>query len=129
MDVGSVPKPPTINDLYHFLEQHPEVGAATGSFLMPIPQKPWHLASLWQFGDQYFEKLLLRSAESLTGYLSVLSGRFSIFRWATIKVDVNNKGIAVQPVSPLDRYFQGMNPNLGIFEANMFFDRRSNHLL
>jgi len=121
MDAGSVPKAPSIHDLWQFLEQHPEVGAATGSILVPAPQKPWHLISLWQYGNFCLDKLLFRPSEALSGYLSVLPGQFSILRWETIKTDLNESSTQPQQSSPLDRYFRGMGlDQLGVFETNMF---------
>ncbi|MDX2254937.1 MAG: hypothetical protein NW214_05425, partial [Pseudanabaenaceae cyanobacterium bins.39] len=121
MDAGSVPKAPNIHDLWQFLEQHPDVGAATGSILVPAPQKPWHLISLWQYGNFCLDKLLFRPAEALFGYLSVLPGQFSILRWETLKTDLNKSGAQIQQTSPLDRYFRGTSlDQLDIFEANMF---------
>ncbi|MDV2999808.1 MAG: hypothetical protein N5P05_001414 [Chroococcopsis gigantea SAG 12.99] len=113
MDVGCVPKPNSIHDVWQFLEKHSDVGAATGDHLLPAPRKPWDIVALRQFGDSYVEKLLSRPAEFVAGYLSVLPGRFSVFRWATLKADDQSK-------SPLNRYFQGMDQQPTLFEANTF---------
>lgn len=46
MDVGSIPDRNAIDELWQFLEMHPDVGAATGSILVPEPRQFSHFLSL-----------------------------------------------------------------------------------
>lgn len=80
MDVGGVPKAGNIHDLWEFLEQNPDVGAAAGSVVVPEPKAFWQLTHLWQFGNFCLDKLLFTPAEVVGGYLSVLPGQFSMLR-------------------------------------------------
>jgi len=119
MDVGSIPSGNAIAELWHFLETHPDVGAATGSILVPEPRQFSHLLSVWQFGNFFLDKLLFRPAEDAAGYLSVLPGQFSIFRWQALITNWVGKLPTTQEPSPLEKYFRGLDP-LGAFEATMF---------
>jgi cellulose synthase/poly-beta-1,6-N-acetylglucosamine synthase-like glycosyltransferase len=119
MDVGSIPSCNALNELWNFLDIHPEVGAATGSVLVPEPDQFWDLLSVWQFGNFFLDKLLFRPAEDLTGYLSVLPGQFSIFRWQALTSTWLDKKLSTQQPSPLKKYFRGLK-QLGAFEATIF---------
>lgn len=119
MDVGSIPGGNAIDELWQFLEMHPDVGAATGSILVPEPRQFLHFLSVWQFGNFFLDKLLFRPAEDIAGYLSVLSGQFSMFRWQALTTDWTDKPLSTEQPSPLKKYFRGLE-QLGAFEATMF---------
>jgi chitin synthase len=60
--------------------------------------------------------ILDKPLESVFGYISVLPGAFSAYRFAALQNDVNGHG-------PLEKYFLGESlhgDEAGIFEANMY---------
>ena len=119
MDVGCVPQAGNVCDLWEFLEQNPHVAGAAGSLLVPEPDEPWHLTSLWQFGNFCLDKLLFSPAEDISGYLSVLPGQFSMLRWQALSPNHGENSPSLEQSSPLDRYFRGLG-QLDLFESNMF---------
>ncbi|NEP18683.1 MAG: hypothetical protein F6J97_17575 [Leptolyngbya sp. SIO4C1] len=116
MDVGSIPEAPSFYRLWQFLESHADAGGAIGSLIVPMPERSWHVVSLWQFGNFWLDALLFRPAESFSGYLSVLSGQLTMIRWRSL---VGSETGLPQTQSPLTQYFRGLGP-LNAFEANMF---------
>lgn len=60
--------------------------------------------------------ILDKPLESVLGYIQVLPGAFSAYRWRALVNDVNGRG-------PLQKYFLGEKlhgSDAGIFEANMY---------
>lgn len=125
MDIGTSPR---FDAAYHFINrmvETPDAGAVTSPVLIDNSSNPYNLLQLWQFGDFAVQKLMEWPAEILSGYLTVIPGQFSMFRWAAISnKNYNNKSgqfINENQVSnsPLNRYLRGLE-KLGPFESNMF---------
>lgn len=101
--------------LYHVLcafENNHQLGGACGQLAVEEPLKN---LSNWVVSAQHFEykisNLLDKSLESCFGYISVLPGAFSVYRYEAIRG------------APLDAYFQTLNVDLDIlgpFIGNMY---------
>jgi len=91
----------------HF-QRYPNVGALTGELRVERPYRTF-LASV-QFCEWKVSHLLQKPIESICGFLTVLPGAFSAFRWLAIDGE------------PLRRYFYGLysQAELNAFEANMY---------
>lgn len=91
----------------HF-ERDPGCGAATGELTVERPFRNFLTAV--QFCEWKTAHLLNKPIESLCGYLTVLPGAFSAFRWKAVEGD------------PLRAYFMGLyaQADLNAFESNMF---------
>jgi chitin synthase len=91
----------------HF-QRYPNVGALTGELKVERPYRTF-LASV-QFCEWKVSHLLQKPIESVCGFLTVLPGAFSAFRWLAVDGE------------PLRRYFYGLysQAELNAFEANMY---------
>lgn len=123
IDAGTIPLHNSISHIVMHLEKHPNIGGACGEIEVLIPDKKDNGE---QFGvlenmlmeAQYVEYKLShyidKQCESLFGFISVLPGAFSTFRWEAIYGDPLNaflKGI----MQEMDAKFI---PNCA--EANMY---------
>ncbi|GMF29995.1 unnamed protein product [Phytophthora lilii] len=112
MDVGTML---TKSALYHLLfafERNHQIGGACGQLTV---EKPFENLSNWVISAQHFEykisNILDKSLESCFGFISVLPGAFSAYRYEAIRG------------APLDAYFQTLNIELdvlGPFIGNMY---------
>lgn len=112
MDVGTLL---TKSALYHLLfafERNHQIGGACGQISV---EKPFENLSNWVISAQNFEykisNILDKSLESCFGFISVLPGAFSAYRYEAIRG------------APLDAYFQTLNVDLdvlGPFIGNMY---------
>eukprot|EP01138_Halocafeteria_seosinensis_P007332 gb/GECG01007496.1/.p1 GENE.gb/GECG01007496.1/~~gb/GECG01007496.1/.p1 ORF type:complete len:2327 (+),score=325.61 gb/GECG01007496.1/:1-6981(+) len=110
VDVGTWPKPKSIMYLVKAMEDNPQLGGVTGEIEATDASKTNILEAA-----QYFEyragHILDKPMESSFGFISVLPGAFSAFRWKAIRGE------------PLSEYFklEENNPSkLGPFVANMY---------
>ncbi|CAI5709991.1 unnamed protein product [Peronospora effusa] len=112
MDVGTML---TKSALYHLLfafERNHQIGGACGQLTV---DKPFENMNNWVVSAQHFEykisNILEKSLESCFGFVSVLPGAFSAYRYEAIRG------------APLDAYFQTLNIDLdvlGPFIGNMY---------
>jgi len=107
-DAGTRPRPSALMDIVSHFQRYPNVGALTGELTVERPYKSF-LTSV-QFCEWKVSHLLQKPVESLCGFLTVLPGAFSAFRWVAVEGE------------PLRRYFYGLysQAELNAFEANMF---------
>ncbi len=119
MDVGSVPQAQTLYLLRSHLENNPDVGAATNSLLTPEPRNFGDVLSLWQYTNFAFANFIHSPAEQLSGYVSVMCGQFSLFRWRALSQTPEKSATSPEEWrSPLDSYFeQPQQPTM--LKANM----------
>ena len=123
MDVGTVPNRVFLYELWLYMEQHPDVGAAASCTLVPEPDRRANLLDIWQYGSFYREKLFYWPGEALSGYLSVIPGQFSILRWSSLTATTANfygsYSDTNKETSVLDRYYRGLL-QLPSLERNLF---------
>lgn len=110
LDVGTAPSPKSLAALVSHMEEHPNVGGATGEICVgEVNYCDPLMAS--QHVDYRVGQQLDKALEHMFGYVSVLPGAFALYRWQAIDG------------SPLRAYFQmeDVGPaRLSPFAANMY---------
>ncbi|EPY52688.1 chitin synthase I [Schizosaccharomyces cryophilus OY26] len=119
LDVGTRPGDQSIYHLWKSFDVNPRVAGACGEV---VTMKGKYGSSMLNplVATQNFEykmsNLLDKPLESVLGFISVLPGAFSAYRFEALQNDENGNG-------PLESYFRGELQNgecSGIFEANMY---------
>ena len=112
LDVGTLPTKSAFYRLLTAMEINPQIGGTCGEIAVdkPIP----HLCN-WVIAAQHFEykisNIMDKSLESVFGFISVLPGAFSAYRYRAIRG------------APLDAYFKSLTTPihiLGPFQGNMY---------
>ncbi|KAI9462965.1 glycosyltransferase family 2 protein [Boletus coccyginus] len=98
LDVGTVPDPSSIYHLWKAFDIDPDVGGACA-----------------QNFEYKMSNILDKSLESVFGYITVLPGAFSAYRYSALQNDKKGEG-------PLQKYFLGekMHGAGDIFTSNMY---------
>jgi chitin synthase len=122
VDVGTRPLPTSLFHLWNVFDRHPNVGGACGEIQADISPgwskaltNPIVAAQNFEYKiSNTFDKPL----ESAFGYISVLPGAFSAYRYEALRNYEPGKG-------PLASYFRGEDIHsgkevAGVFENNMF---------
>ncbi|KAF7729318.1 Chitin synthase, class 2 [Apophysomyces ossiformis] len=119
LDVGTRPGYSSIYQLWKTFDRQPNVGGACGE-IRAMLGPAWSYLLNPLVAAQNFEykmsNILDKPLESVFGYISVLPGAFSAYRYRAIQNDVNGHG-------PLEKYFKGETlhgGNARLFEANMY---------
>lgn len=107
-DAGCRPFPPALGRILLYYEAHPCCGACTGELVVERPMRNFLTAV--QFCEWKVAHILNKPIESLCGYMTVLPGAFSSFRYDAVVGD------------PLRAYFVGLyaEAELSAFDANMY---------
>ncbi|KAI9905543.1 hypothetical protein PsorP6_014241 [Peronosclerospora sorghi] len=112
MDVGTMLTKSALFHLLSAFEHNHQIGGACGQLTV---EKPFENLNNWVISAQHFEykisNILDKSLESCFGFISVLPGAFSAYRYEAIRG------------TPLDAYFQTLNIDLdvlGPFIGNMY---------
>jgi|EP00937_MAST-01D_sp_MAST-1D-sp2_P001351 cellulose synthase/poly-beta-1,6-N-acetylglucosamine synthase-like glycosyltransferase len=115
LDVGTIPRQRAICKLYQAFEHDPQVAGVCGEIAC---FKPDYLNPVE--ASQHFEykmsHILDKATESIFGYISVLPGAFSAYRYEAIRPGEDGTG-------PLVDYFKSITASmkdLGPFKANMY---------
>ncbi|EQC33166.1 hypothetical protein SDRG_09152 [Saprolegnia diclina VS20] len=112
LDVGTMPTAKAFYLLLCAMEIDPQIGGTCGEIAVdkPIP----HLCN-WVIAAQHFEykisNVMDKSLESVFGFISVLPGAFSAYRYKAIRG------------APLEAYFKSLTTpmnELGPFQGNMY---------
>lgn len=121
LDVGTRPCAKSIYRLWNAFERDPQVGGACGE-IVTMKGKMWHGLANPLVAAQNFEykmsNVLDKPMESAFGYIAVLPGAFSAYRYEALKNDEMGNG-------PLCSYFKGEtlhggSENTDIFTSNMY---------
>lgn len=118
LDVGTRPGNVSIHQLWKTFDLHPNVGGACGEIRAMLGPGCQHLINPLVAAQNFEYKMsniLDKPMESVFGYISVLPGAFSAYRYAALQNDINGHG-------PLEKYFKGetLHTDGGLFEANMY---------
>ncbi|KAI5299227.1 hypothetical protein KEM56_003411, partial [Ascosphaera pollenicola] len=118
LDAGTKPGGKSIYELWRAFKLQPNCGGACGEIKV-MTAKGKNLLNPLVAGQNFEYKMsniLDKPLESAFGFISVLPGAFSAYRWQALQNDPTGKG-------PLEKYFAGEKmhgANAGIFTANMY---------
>ncbi|KAI9314163.1 chitin synthase 1 [Dichotomocladium elegans] len=118
-DVGTRPGPSSIYHLWKTFDINARVAGACGEVRAMTGRAGVQLLINPIVAAQNFEykmsNILDKPLESVLGYIQVLPGAFSAYRYEALLDDADGRG-------PLQKYFLGerMHEDAGIFEANMY---------
>ncbi|KIP07919.1 glycosyltransferase family 2 protein [Phlebiopsis gigantea 11061_1 CR5-6] len=120
LDVGTMPGPTSIYHLWKAFDINSNVGGACGEIVALKGKYGQNLINPLAVAAQNFEykmsNILDKPLESVFGYISVLPGAFSAYRYIALQNDVTGEG-------PLQKYFLGEKMHgagADIFTANMY---------
>ncbi|KIK70522.1 glycosyltransferase family 2 protein [Collybiopsis luxurians FD-317 M1] len=123
LDVGTKPTGTSIYELWKCFDKHSNVGGACGEICVDTGRGCSLLLTSPLAASQNFEykmsNILDKPLESVFGYISVLPGAFSAYRYAAVQNGPDGKG-------PLASYFRGEtmhgggSSGAGLFERNMY---------
>lgn len=108
LDVGTIPKEKSLFYLYDAMEKDPNVAGCCGEI---VPIRTFNFIVLTQITEYKFAHILDKALESLVGWVSVLPGAFSAYRWSNLSGNSE----------ALRAYFKSQREPLEkLSEANMF---------
>ncbi|KAH8822583.1 glycosyltransferase family 2 protein [Flagelloscypha sp. PMI_526] len=119
LDVGTMPGPTSIYHLWKAFDINSNVGGACGEIVALKGKWGQHLLNPLVAAQNFEYKMsniLDKPLESVFGYITVLPGAFSAYRYIALQNDATGQG-------PLQKYFLGEKmhgSDAGIFEANMY---------
>ena len=113
IDLGTESRPNSISKLYKYMEANPNCGGCCGEIevdtAVDTPFSFELMMVLVQFVEYKISHFIDKAFESLFGFVSVLPGAFSMYRWEAIQDQ------------PLQHYFKGLDKNnLSCAQANMY---------
>ncbi|KAJ5885172.1 Chitin synthase [Penicillium taxi] len=118
LDAGTKPGRDSIYHLWKAFDVEPMCGGACGEIkvMLSAGKKLLNPLVAGQNFEYKLSNILDKPLESSFGFISVLPGAFSAYRFVALQNDKNGQG-------PLERYFLGEKmhgANAGIFTANMY---------
>ncbi|CCF54212.1 hypothetical protein NDA11_001232 [Ustilago hordei] len=116
LDVGTMPRPRSIYHLWKAFDINSNVGGACGE-IVALKGKYWSALVNPLVAAQNFEykmsNILDKPLESVFGYITVLPGAFSAYRYIALQNDATGQG-------PLCSYFKGETLHGGQSDADVF---------
>ncbi|PWZ02557.1 putative chitin synthase 4 [Testicularia cyperi] len=116
LDVGTMPRPRSIYHLWKAFDINSNVGGACGE-IVALKGKLWSALLNPLVAAQNFEykmsNILDKPLESVFGYITVLPGAFSAYRYIALQNDALGQG-------PLHSYFKGETLHGGDSDADVF---------
>ncbi len=118
LDAGTRPGKDSIYNLWKAFDLEPMCGGACGEIkvMLNAGKKLINPLVATQNFEYKMSNILDKPLESAFGFISVLPGAFSAYRYVALQNDKNGSG-------PLEKYFAGEKmhgANAGIFTANMY---------
>ena len=118
IDAGTKPGKDSIYHLWKAFDLEPMCGGACGEIkaMLASGKKLINPLVATQNFEYKMSNILDKPLESAFGFISVLPGAFSAYRYIALQNDKSGQG-------PLEKYFKGEKlhgSNAGIFEANMY---------
>ena len=118
LDVGTMPGPTSIYHLWKAFDLDPRLGGACGEIVALKGKYGFNLLNpivAAQNFEYKMSNILDKPLESVFGYITVLPGAFSAYRYVAVQNDTSREG-------PLYKYFLGekMHGAGGTFAANMY---------
>ncbi|KAE9029746.1 Chitin synthase [Phytophthora rubi] len=114
VDVGTIPGPSSIFKLIRSMDRNPQIGGVAGEIAVDHPNYFNPVIAAQHF-EYKISNLMDKSLESVLGFISVLPGAFSAYRYEAIRAE---KG-----AGPLPEYFKSLTTStrdLGPFKGNMY---------
>ncbi|EGZ27195.1 hypothetical protein PHYSODRAFT_470234 [Phytophthora sojae] len=114
VDVGTIPGPTSIFKLIRSMDRNPQIGGVAGEIAVDHPNYFNPVIAAQHF-EYKISNIMDKSLESVLGFISVLPGAFSAYRYEAIRAE---KG-----VGPLPEYFKSLTTStrdLGPFKGNMY---------
>ena len=110
LDVGTIPKPTGLYLLFEAMEDDSRVAGCCGE-IVPDDSGKYNPVVQAQVVEYKFAHIMDKGLESIIGYVSVLPGAFSAYRWDCLNDE-----------KTLNAYFYSQRPGavLDLFKANMF---------
>ncbi|KAL6252333.1 Chitin synthase, class 2 [Rhinocladiella similis] len=117
IDAGTKPGKDSIYQLWKAFDLEPMCGGACGEIKVMLDhgKKLYNPLIATQNFEYKMSNILDKPLESAFGFISVLPGAFSAYRYVALQNDKNGEG-------PLEKYFKGefMHADAGVFTANMY---------
>ncbi|ETI24792.1 chitin synthase 2 [Cladophialophora carrionii CBS 160.54] len=117
IDAGTKPGKDSIYQLWKAFDLEPMCGGACGEIKVMLDKgkKLYNPLVATQNFEYKMSNILDKPLESAFGFISVLPGAFSAYRYVALQNDKNGDG-------PLEKYFKGetMHADAGVFTANMY---------
>ncbi|DAZ97368.1 TPA: hypothetical protein N0F65_003391 [Lagenidium giganteum] len=114
VDVGTIPGPSSIYRLIRSMDRNPQIGGVAGEIAVDHPNYFNPVIAAQHF-EYKISNIMDKSLESVFGFISVLPGAFSAYRYEAIRAE---KG-----AGPLPEYFKSLTTStkeLGPFKGNMY---------
>jgi chitin synthase len=110
LDAGTKPGPASIYHLWNAFVNDDNCAGACGeikAMLGPLGRKLWNPLVATQNFEYKMSNILDKPLESAFGFISVLPGAFSAYRYAALQDTPGEKFIAQKEDSPLEKYYKG----------------------
>jgi chitin synthase len=109
LDVGTQPRHSALYRLYEAMKDDPSVAGCCGE-IVPRDASMWSMIESAQVVEYKYAHIFDKALESLFGYITVLPGAFSAYRWKSLQG------------SPLDEYFKSVRhpQDMDCFQSNIY---------